>query len=186
MRQHLADYYACISDLDDQVGRIVRELSEQGYAKNTIIMFSSDHGLAVGGRHGLMGKQNLYEHVKPPLIFSGPGIPRNRRSGALCYLFDVYPTLCELAGREVPRTVEGQSLVPLFKGKTVAHRQAIFGAYRDVQRMVRDDAQRSLLFDLDLAIQRLGRDLPGNPVADQSAVQLTGVYHNLLRQWAEV
>jgi PKHD-type hydroxylase len=55
-----------------------------------------------------------------------------------------------------------------------------------IQSMVRDDGRRSLLFDLDLSIQRLGRDLPDNPVASQTAVQLTGVYHNLLRQWAEV
>ncbi len=55
-----------------------------------------------------------------------------------------------------------------------------------IQSMIRDDAQRSLLFDLDLATQRLGRDLPESQVASQTAVQLTGVYHNLLRQWAEV
>jgi PKHD-type hydroxylase len=55
-----------------------------------------------------------------------------------------------------------------------------------IQSMIRDDGQRSLLFDLDLAIQRLGRELAGNPAAEQTAVQLTGVYHNLLRQWAEV
>lgn len=55
-----------------------------------------------------------------------------------------------------------------------------------IQSMIRDDGQRSLLFDLDLAIQRLGRELAGNPAAEQNAVQLTGVYHNLLRQWAEV
>ncbi|HKX60908.1 MAG TPA: Fe2+-dependent dioxygenase [Verrucomicrobiae bacterium] len=55
-----------------------------------------------------------------------------------------------------------------------------------IQSMIRDDGRRSLLFDLDLAIQRLSRDLPGQPVAEQTAVQLTGVYHNLLRQWAEM
>jgi PKHD-type hydroxylase len=55
-----------------------------------------------------------------------------------------------------------------------------------LQSMVRDNGHRSLLFDLDLAIQRLGRDLAGNPSAEQSSVQLTGVYHNLLRQWAEM
>ncbi|MCF7785459.1 MAG: Fe2+-dependent dioxygenase [Prosthecobacter sp.] len=55
-----------------------------------------------------------------------------------------------------------------------------------LQSMIRDNGQRSLLFDLDLAIQRLGRDLKNNPVADQTGVQLTGVYHNLLRQWAEM
>ena len=55
-----------------------------------------------------------------------------------------------------------------------------------IQSMVRDNGQRALLFDLDQGIQRLGRDLPEHPSAKQSAVQLTGVYHNLLRQWAEV
>jgi PKHD-type hydroxylase len=55
-----------------------------------------------------------------------------------------------------------------------------------LQSMVRDNGHRSLLFDLDLAIQRLSRDLAGNPSAEQSSVQLTGVYHNLLRQWAEM
>jgi PKHD-type hydroxylase len=55
-----------------------------------------------------------------------------------------------------------------------------------IQSMLRDDGQRSLLFDLDLAIQRLARDLPDQPAAQQTSVQLTGVYHNLLRQWAEV
>ena len=79
MRQHLADYYACVSDVDEQVGRILSSLKQLGYSENTIIIFSSDQGLAVGGRHGLMGKQNLYEHVKPPLVISGPGI----RSGTV-------------------------------------------------------------------------------------------------------
>ncbi|MGH7976375.1 MAG: Fe2+-dependent dioxygenase [Limisphaerales bacterium] len=55
-----------------------------------------------------------------------------------------------------------------------------------IQSMVRDDSRRSLLFDLDLGIQRLNRELPDNSAAAQTAVQLTGVYHNLLRQWAEV
>lgn len=55
-----------------------------------------------------------------------------------------------------------------------------------LQSMIRDDGHRSLLFDLDLAIQRLGGELKGNHVAEQTTVQLTGVYHNLLRQWAEM
>lgn len=55
-----------------------------------------------------------------------------------------------------------------------------------LQSMIRDDGHRSLLFDLDLAIQRLGREFGGQPEADKTNVQLTGVYHNLLRQWAEM
>ena len=69
---------------------------------------------------------------------------------------------------------------------TPVTRGARISSFFWIQSMVRDDGQRSLLFDLDLAIQRLGRDLPNEPAAQQSSVQLTGVYHNLLRQWAEV
>src|SRR5690606_12602606 len=116
MRQHLAGYYATISDMDHQVGRILETVKELGFADNTIVIFSSDQGLAVGGRHGLMGKQNLYEHVKPPLIFAGPGIPHGE-SDALVYLFDLFPTICDLAGVEVPKVIEGESLLPLIHGE---------------------------------------------------------------------
>jgi len=66
------------------------------------------------------------------------------------------------------------------------NRGARISSFFWIQSMLRDDGQRTLLFDLDLAIQRLARDLPEQPVAQATAVQLTGVYHNLLRQWAEM
>jgi len=100
MRRELADYYATITHLDHKVGRVLQAVRERGIAKNTVIIYSSDQGLAVGGRHGLMGKQNLYEHVKPPLILAGPGIPRGR-SDALVYLFDLSPRF--VASRECQR-----------------------------------------------------------------------------------
>jgi arylsulfatase A-like enzyme len=158
MRRHLADYYACVSDLDHQLGRIVETLKQRGFADNTVVVFSSDQGLAVGGRHGLMGKQNLYEHVKPPLLFAGPGIPHGR-SDALVYLFDLFPTFCDLAGIPTPAAVEGKSLLPVIKGEKAKVRDWLFGAYRSCQRMVRDDrwklikynaggVQNTQLFDL--------------------------------------
>jgi arylsulfatase A-like enzyme len=137
MRQHLADYYACISDLDDQVGRILKSVRELGYSKNTIVIFSSDQGLAVGGRHGLMGKQNLYEHVKPPLVIAGPGIPHGQ-SDALVYLYDLFPTICEYAKAPIPSVAEGKSLAPVIRGETADVRPYLYAAYRDWQRMVRD------------------------------------------------
>src|SRR5262249_14316914 len=112
MRRHLADYYACISDADAEVGRILASVRKLGYADRTIVIFSSDQGLAVGGRHGLMGKQNLYEHVKPPLVISGPGIPHGQ-SNALVYLYDLFPTICEFAGAPIPEVAEGRSLVAI-------------------------------------------------------------------------
>jgi arylsulfatase A-like enzyme len=136
IRRQLAAYYGMISCLDVQVGRILQALQDTGQAENTLIVFASDHGLSIGS-HGLLGKQNLYqESMGTPLIFSGPGIPRGKRSDALCYLLDVYPTLAELAGATVPATVEGRSLVPVITGKQPAARDALLLAYRDVQRAV--------------------------------------------------
>jgi len=146
MRQHLAGYYATISHLDYEMGRVIEDLRKRGLLDNTIVIFSSDQGLAVGGRHGLMGKQNLYEHVKPPLVFAGPGIPQGK-SDALTYLFDLFPTICEFAGAKVPETVEGRSLVPNLHDHQMAGRPFIFGAYRDCQRMIRDARWKLLEYD---------------------------------------
>lgn len=138
IRKHLADYYAMISHVDHEVGRILAALEEAGAASETIVVFTSDHGLAIGS-HGLMGKQNLYEHsMKAPLIVAGPRIPR-RESSALVYLFDLYPTLCELAGVESPSNIEGKTLAAILRGEATAVRQSIFTAYRDVQRAIRSE-----------------------------------------------
>ena len=135
MRKHLAAYYACITNLDHEFGRVLDAVKG---ADNTVVVFTSDQGLAVGGRHGLMGKQNLYEHFKSPLVLAGPGVPKGK-SGALVYLFDLFPTLCDLAGVEVPKGVEGRSLVPVMAGKEPRVRDSLFAAYKGVQRMARDE-----------------------------------------------
>jgi len=146
MRQHLADYYATISDMDHQVGRVQAAVTERGFADNTIIIFSSDQGLAVGGRHGLMGKQNLYEHVKPPLIFVGPGI-RHGQSDALVYLYDLFPTICDMANVPAPAVVEGKSLFPVINGTQPRVRATLFGAYRDCQRMIRNERWKLIKYN---------------------------------------
>ncbi|HEY2894017.1 MAG TPA: sulfatase-like hydrolase/transferase [Pirellulales bacterium] len=146
MRQHLADYYATISHLDDEVGRVISALTERGWLENTVVIFSSDQGLAVGGCHGLMGKQNLYEHVKPPLVIAGPGIPRGK-SDALVYLFDLFPALCQLAGAPVPAEVEGQSLVGILRGEQKSIRLSLFAAYRGCQRMIRDGRWKLIAYN---------------------------------------
>jgi len=146
MRQHLADYYATISHLDHEMGRVIKTLKERGWSDNTIIIFSSDQGLAVGGRHGLMGKQNLYEHVKSPLIFAGPKITRGK-SNALVYLYDLFPTICDFGGAKTPDVVEGKSLLPIIKGKQAKVRDWLFAAYKDCQRMIRDDRWKLIKYN---------------------------------------
>lgn len=138
IRRQLHDYYATVSGLDHHLGRLLAALDELELRKDTIIVFSADHGLALGS-HGLMGKQNLYEHsMKAPLVFAGPGIVAGT-SDALVYLHDIFPTLCELAGAAVPPGLDGQSLAPLLRGESATTRPTLFLAYRDVQRAVRNE-----------------------------------------------
>lgn len=136
IRSQLADYYALITYMDAQVGRILAALEQSGAAEDTLIAFASDQGLAVGS-HGLMGKQNLYESgMRVPLIFAGPGIPAGQRRDALCYLTDVYPTIGELLQVAAPQGSEGRSLTKVISGETTTHRSHILTAYRNVQRAI--------------------------------------------------
>jgi arylsulfatase A-like enzyme len=136
VRRHLHDYYGCISSIDHHIGRIIATLAELKELDNTIVIFSADHGLAVGS-HGLFGKQNLYEHsMRSPMIFAGNGIEKGR-SDALMYLFDIFPTSCQLAGIQPPEGIEGRGVADVIRGKTDKHRDAIFTAYEKGQRAVR-------------------------------------------------
>jgi arylsulfatase A-like enzyme len=131
VRRHLADYYAMVSEVDSQIGRVLDTLDSTGLAENTLVVFAGDNGLAVG-QHGLMGKQNVYDHsVRVPLVLRGPGIARGRRDPSLVYTFDLFPTLCRQAGLPVPSTVEGRDLF------TGPRRDSIFCAYRTFMRSVR-------------------------------------------------
>ena len=138
IRRHIAEYYAMITHLDDEMGRVLDTLDERGLTDSTLIVFAGDNGLAVG-QHGLMGKQNCYEHsVRVPLMFAGPGVPTGQRRDAYSYLFDIYPTLCELCGLPRPGSVEGASLVGVIGDDSEKVRETIYAAYLDLHRMVKD------------------------------------------------
>lgn len=156
IRRHLAEYFAMISHLDEALGRLVAALRERGDLEDTLIVFAGDNGLAVG-QHGLMGKQNLYEHsVRVPLIFAGPGVPEGQQQDDLAYLLDIYPTLCELSQVAIPESVEGKSLAPVL-GKTGSKlRSSLYLAYADSIRGISDGGHKLIeyacgatqLFDL--------------------------------------
>ncbi len=134
VRQHIADYYALIAMLDEQVGRVLDALDKTGETENTIIVFAGDNGLAVG-QHGLMGKQSLYDHsVRVPLIMAGPGIPKGQKTDTFCYLLDIFPTLCELSNTTIPDSVEGKSLVPVLRDPSSSVRDSLYFAYKGFQR----------------------------------------------------
>ncbi len=139
VHQELACYYAVISHMDEQIGRILRTLDDTGQRDNTIVIFTSDHGLAVGS-HGLVGKQNMYEHtINVPLIVAGPAVPAGKTLAAQCYLRDLLPTICELAGIAAPDS-DGVSLLPVLRGEKTEVHPFVVGYFQDSQRMIREGA----------------------------------------------
>jgi arylsulfatase A-like enzyme len=137
VRENISDYYAMITHMDAQIARIFEALEQSGQADNTLIIYTSDHGLAVG-KHGLMGKQNQYDHsVRAPFIVSGPGVPQGASVPGMFYLNSVFPTAAEMAGLEIPATVQAPSIVPLIRGEKEVAFDSVYGSYRHFQRMVR-------------------------------------------------
>jgi arylsulfatase A-like enzyme len=137
VRRERAVYYALVENLDAQVGRVVKALEDRGELGRTVVVFTSDHGLSLGC-HGLMGKQNQYEHTaNVPLILAGPGVPAGKTFDAQCALRDLFPTACELTGARVPEGVPGKSLVPVLGGQKAEVHDAIYGYFTDTQRMIR-------------------------------------------------
>lgn len=183
VRETLAAYYAMVTHADEQIGRIIAAIEKRGEWDNTIVVFAGDNGLAVG-QHGLMGKQNLYQHsVGVPLVFRGPGVAKGKKSDALCYLHDVFPTLCEMTDTPIPDSVESQSLLPILKDATKPSRESLFHSYTKTQRAIRHgrwklicynvkDTRTTQLFDLD-ADPYETRDLAKAPEHKRLVKQLT-------------
>ncbi|WP_166830316.1 sulfatase-like hydrolase/transferase [Thalassoroseus pseudoceratinae] len=146
VKVHRQEYYAIITHMDEQIGRILDTLEATGQDKNTMIFFTADHGLAVG-RHGLMGKQNLFDHsIRVPMIVVGPGVPIGKKLDAQVYLQDVMPTALELAGVQKPDYVQFRSLLPLITGERDQQYDAIYCAYLQLQRAVIEDDFKLILY----------------------------------------
>ncbi len=140
------EYYAIISHMDTQIGRILDALQATGKQDNTWIFFTADHGLAVG-HHGLLGKQNMYEHsVRVPFIVVAPSVGQGEQIDTPIYLQDVMPTTLQLAAVDRPDHVQFKSLLPLLKERGGPHYDAIYGAYTKQQRMVVDDGYKLILY----------------------------------------
>jgi arylsulfatase A-like enzyme len=100
-----------------------------GELENTYVVYTSDHGMAIG-RHGLQGKQNLYEHTwRVPMIVKGPGIKPNTRAIGNVYLMDLLATFCDLAGIDEPETNEGLSFRSVLNGERASIRDVLYGVY---------------------------------------------------------
>lgn len=153
----LCEYYGLVTHLDEQVGRILRALQDSSQADNTYVVYTADHGLAMGS-HGLLGKQNIYEQsMQCPLILSGPGIPRGESSDAFTYVHDTYATVCSFAGITPPQDVDSRNLTPIMHGTEKRVRDSVFLPFQNNQRAINDgrwklhiypQINHQLLFDL--------------------------------------
>lgn len=146
VQTHRREYYAIISHMDQQIGRIFDALEQTGMASNTYVILTADHGLAIG-EHGLMGKQNLYDcSIRMPLLISGPGVPAGKRVDEFVYQHSMYATTCDLAGIPVPKTVEFPSFAPLIRGESQPLHEAIFCWHRHYQRGIRTKTHKLLIY----------------------------------------
>lgn len=180
-KTHIKEYYALVSHLDTQVGKIVEALEKSGKMENTFIIFTADHGLAIG-RHGLLGKQTQFDHsIRPPFMILGPNIPKGKKVTADIYLQDAMATSLELAGIAKPEYVYFNSILDLVKGEqTKSHYNAIYGGYVDSQRMIRKDGfklmvypkiNKVLLFDIENDPEEIN-DLSDNPKYEEKVKTL--------------
>lgn len=170
VRKELAAYYGMISEVDVQIGRVMQALKATGQADNTIIVFASDNGLAVG-RHGLLGKQNLYDHsVKVPLTIITPACKNRKgeRNNALCYLHDIAPTLCELANIPMPENMTAKSLCQILEDSTATHRKDLFLAYSNLQRAFISEDHKFLIYNVNGTITEQLFDLRKDPLEQQN------------------
>lgn len=154
----LCEYYGLVTQLDEQVGRILKALENSPHADNTIVVYTADHGLGMGS-HGLLGKQNIYEQsMRCPLIITGPGIPKNKSNQSFTYIHDMYATLCNYAGVPVPEGVDSKNLKSIMDGKADKVRDSLFLPFQNSQRGVSDGRYKyhryplvdhTMLFDLE-------------------------------------
>lgn len=152
------EYYALITHMDVQIGRILKTLKESGQEDNTYVVFTADHGLGVG-QHGLLGKQNMFDHsMRVPFVIKGPNIPKGKKINTPIYLQDVVATSLELAKTKKPKHVEFKSVLPLIRGDSTQQYEYIYGAYRDQQYMIRQEqfkvihypaAKKFLMFNIE-------------------------------------
>jgi len=129
IRNEIGRDYACSENIDIQIGRVLAKLKAMGELDNTYIFYTADHGIAIG-RHGLQGKQNLYEHTwRVPFIVKGPGIKPGTRVPGNIYLLDTVATLCDIASIPAPESNEGLSFKPVLEGKKDTMRDVMYGVY---------------------------------------------------------
>lgn len=184
IRNELGRQFACSENIDIQIGRVLARLEAMDELDNTYIIYTSDHGMAIG-RHGLQGKQNLYEHTwRVPLIVKGPGVQAGTRVQGNVYLMDVLATLCDLAGITVPDVNEGFSFKSVLTGQRETVRDVLYGAYnggtKPGMRAVRKGDWKLIKYDVMNGQVRQTqlfnlKDNPAELIAEHHDAQVTAI-----------
>lgn len=140
------EYFALITHLDAQIGRVLAALDANGQRENTYIIFTADHGLACG-HHGLLGKQNMYDHsIRVPYVVAGPRIEAGRQIASPIYIQDTVPSALQAVGAEIPAHIQYQSYLPVLQGES-SGRPHIYTAYlKTAQRALTKDGYKLILY----------------------------------------
>lgn len=180
VKTHRREYQAMVTHLDLQIGRILDALDQAAVSENTLVMLTSDHGLALG-RHGLLGKQNLYEHsLRTPFILRGPGIPKNKRFSNRIYLQDAMATVLDIAGAD-SKDMDFKSVLPLIRGEREIQHQPIYAAFAPTrQRAVIDGNLKLILYPADKTA--LLFDLESDPLEMHELIDRTDDKKRLFRK----
>ncbi|MBD3393701.1 MAG: sulfatase-like hydrolase/transferase [Chitinivibrionales bacterium] len=140
-------YYACVSYVDAQIGRLMTELDQLGIADNTIVVLWGDHGWNLG-EHGLWCKHANFETaLHSPMIINAPAITGGKTVQALTEFIDIYPTLAELCGLPVPGHCDGTSVVPLMNDPTLPGKTAVFSRYYEGDSVKTDKYRYTSMID---------------------------------------
>jgi arylsulfatase A-like enzyme len=190
LREELSAYYAQISYMDQQIGRVLDALQASGKADNTLIVFVSDHGLALGS-HGLIGKQNLYDDtLLVPCIFAGRGISAGAKRSAQVYLRDVSATILAQCNVEIPSGWDGVDLSALLTGKVAEVHPYAVGYYLGESRSVRTPEWKLITYPKSGKVQLF--NITKDPLenvdlsAEPGHVKILATLHDSLRAWGKM
>ncbi len=193
VKVHRQEYFAIATHMDAQIGRILEGLKQSGMADNTYVIFTADHGLAVG-HHGLVGKQNMYDHsMRVPFLISGPGIEPGLHFDMPIYLQDAMATALELASAQKPAQVEFKSVMPLIRGEERVQYDRIYGKYIDYQRMINAGDYKLIMYPQAKVVRLYNvakdpeemNDLAANPEYAQVLARLKSDFKELQKEMGD-
>jgi choline-sulfatase len=190
-----AAYYTSVEFLDRNIGIVLAALEKLGLDRNTLIIFIGDHGYLLG-HHGRFEKHCLFlEAIRAPLLIRvppppqqpmPPPAPKRRNTGALVEFIDIAPTILSFCGQDVPKTIQGKSLLPLLKGATDRHRDAVFVEYSENEEAAIRTERWHLIYGTGKRARQdgyaTGKPLPGRTVLLYDNVNDPGQMTNLARR----